>query len=209
MLPKKLKKGDCIGIVSPSSFIKDKKKIYIENAAKKFKKLGLKVVFSKNCFNKDKFKISSDSAENRAKDINEMFSDKSIHAIYCSQGGETANQLLNLINFENIKKNPKIFLGMSDVDVLSYAIYSKTGLVTFNASDPKIGNGAYLDFNYSWESFIFRLFDKSRIIPRLRGRKCVRSGIAEGKIMGCNLISLTKLGGTEFFPDFKNKILFL
>lgn len=209
MLPKKLKKGDTIGILSPSSFVKDEKKIYIENAAKKFIEIGLNVVFSKNCFNKDKYKVSSGSPIDRAQDINDMFEDPSIDAIYCTQGGETANQVLRLIDFNIIKNNPKIFLGMSDVDVLSYSIYEKTGLVVFNASDPKIGNGGYLDIEYSWDSFNSRLFEKSKIISELPDRKCIRAGKSEGTIIGCNLISLTKLGGTKFFPNFQDKILFL
>tara|TARA_Y100000310_G_scaffold341904_2_gene442806 strand:- start:384 stop:1328 length:945 start_codon:yes stop_codon:yes gene_type:complete len=209
MLAKKLTKGDTIGIISPSSPIQDYEKEYIKNASNWFEQIGLKVVYSKNFHCVDKYGVSAGEPNERADDLNEMFSNKEIKAIFCAQGGETANQILKLIDFDNIKRNPKLFMGMSDVDVLHLAINKKTGLVVFNTPDPKKGRDFDFDFSYTMDSFKERLFDKSKDIPTLSERTCIREGIAEGKIMGCNLISMTKLGGTEFFPDFTDSILFL
>jgi len=209
MIANNLKKGDVIGIISPSSYIKGKTRLLIEKAVEKFKEMGLTTVFSKNCFGKDKYGVSSGSPKERAEDFNEMFSNTKIKAIYCSQGGETTNEILKYLDFEIISQNPKIFLGMSDVDIIHYAINKKTGLIVFNATDPKIEGENYLGFDYSLKCFKERLFDKSFEVKNSSDRKCVRKGVAEGKIIGCNLISLTKLSGTEFFPCFEETILFL
>ena len=209
MLPKRLKPGDTIGFLAPSNNVSNKEKVLILNASKKLERFGLKVIFSKNFFKKDKFCVSAGEPEERATDLNEMFSDQKISAIYCVQGGETSNQMLRFIDFENIKKNPKIIMGMSDVDVLLLAINKKTGLITFNAPDSKVGRGYDLDHNYSWDLFVKRLFNLSKKIPAFSVRRCIKRGDTEGKIIGCNLISITKLAGTEFFPEFKDAILFI
>jgi len=138
-----------------------------------------------------------------------MFSNPEIKAIYCAHGGDTANQILSLINYELIKNNPKIFLGMSDIDVLHLAINTKTDLVVFHGSDPKSGRGFDLDIDYTWQNFQNRLINKSKEIPASSERICVREGVVEGKIIGCNLSSILKLAGTPYFPNFENSILFL
>lgn len=209
MLPNRLKKGDTIGIVSPSKPILEKKKICVNNAIKYLETLGLNVISAKNAFSKDKYGVSGGTAKERADDINKMFFDKNINAIWCIQGGETANEILDLIDYNLIKKNPKIFLGKSDIDLLHLAINKKTGLTTFHSPDIKLGIGD-MDFEYSKKWFIKRLL-KGEIgeIERFTDWKTVRQGNAEGKIVGCNLSSILKLAGTEYFPDFKNAILFL
>jgi len=209
MIAKRLKKGDTIGIIAPSNPITEDGKFLLDNAIKKFENFGLKAVFSKNYLNLDKYGVSAGEPEERADDLNKMFSNPKIKAIYCAHGGDTANQILGLIDYNNIKQNPKIFLGMSDIDVLHLAINTKTGLVVFNGSNPKSGENTDLDFEYAWDNFVERLFNVSKKIPASSERKCVRAGIAEGKLLGCNLTSITKLAGTEYFPDFTDSILFL
>jgi muramoyltetrapeptide carboxypeptidase len=209
MLAKSLQKGDTIGIVAPSNPITQDRRYLLDNAIKKFENLGFKVVCSKNCFNIDKYGVSAGEPQERADDFNEMFSNPEIKAIYCAHGGDTANQILPLIDFETIKKNPKIFLGMSDIDVLHLAINTKTKLVVFHGSDPKSGSSLDLDIDYTWKNFQNRLINKSKEISASSERICVREGTAEGKIIGCNLSSILKLAGTPFFPNFENSILFL
>ncbi len=209
MLANSLKKGDTIGVISPSNPVQGEKKQFIDNGIKKLESLGFNFVFSKHCFGIDKYGISSGSPQERANDLNEMFSNPNIKAIFCTVGGHTAIQILSLIDYETIKKNPKIFLGMSDIDVLHLAINSKTGLTVFHGSDPKSGRKLDLDIDYTWENFQNRMLQKSKNISESEERICVRKGIAEGKILGCNLSSIIKLAGTSYFPDFTDSILFL
>ncbi len=210
MLPNRLKKGDTIGIITPSKPILKNQKMIINNAIKYLKTIGLNTVFSKNAFLKDKYGVSGGTAKERANDINNLFSDKKINAIWCVQGGETANEILDLIDYELIKKNPKIFLGKSDIDLLHLAINKKTGLIVFHSPDIKIGKKLDMDFKYSKKWFIKRMFNgKIDKIEKSTDWKIIRNGSAEGKIVGCNLSSILKLAGTEYFPNFKNTILFL
>jgi len=209
MLANSLKKGDTIGVISPSNSIIGDRKQFIDNGIKKLEGLGFNFIFSKHCLGVEKYGISSGSPEERADDINEMFANPEIKAIFCTVGGHTAIQLLSLIDYEIIKKNPKVFLGMSDIDLLHLAINTKTNLTVFHGADPKSGRGLDLDFEYTWENFQNRLMNKSKEIPASSERLCVREGTAEGKILGCNLSSIIKLAGTPYFPDFTNSILFL
>jgi len=209
MIPNRLKKGDAIGIVAPSKSLSEVHKDYLDNFKKYIEKeLELKVVFGKNIFKKDKSGTAG-TPKQRAEDINNMFNNKDIDAIWGYQGGETAIQTLSLLDFDAIKENPKLFLGMSDIDVLLLVINKMTGLITFNTPDSKMGRDLDLDFDYSRKSFVERLFEGSKEIKPNSEWKCVRKGKATGKLIGCNITSILKLNRTKYFPDFDNSILFL
>ena len=211
ILPNKLQKGDTIAIVTPSKQIMEQHREYINNAMEYLETLGLEVIFAENAFVVDKYGVSGGTPGQRADDINKMFADKSIQAIWCVHGGDTANQVLDLLDYDLIKKNSKIFLGKSDIDLLHMAITKMTGLVTFHAPDIKIGRNKDMDFAYSKKWFKKRLMDGEigEIEHSDMEWKNVRGGFAEGKIMGCNLSSILKSAGTKYFPDFQDTILFL
>ncbi len=206
MLAKKLKEGDTIGVCAPSKGLSENHKRYLQNLKNHL--LDFKLVFSENLFKKDYFNISA-SPEEKILDINSLVSDKSVKLVWFFQGGDNSIQTLEGIDFEAIKKNPKIFLGKSDVDVLLLAINKMTGLVTFHGCDAKIGEGREFDFEYTQEWFRRRLMKGEKDISSTKKRICLREGTAEGKIVGCNLSSMMKLAGTKYFPDFENSILFI
>ncbi len=209
MLANSLKKWDTIGVISPWNTVQGKTKLLINNGIKKLESLGFNFIFSKHCFGIDKYGISSGTPQERAEDLNEMFSDSRIKAIFCTVGGHITIQLLSLIDYNTIKKNPKIFLGMSGIDILHLAINSQTELTTFHGSDPKSWRNLELDIDYTWTNFQDRMITKCKDIPAFEERICVREGIAEGRILGCNLSSIVKLAGTKYFPDFTDSIFFL
>ncbi|MEA2007475.1 MAG: S66 peptidase family protein [Patescibacteria group bacterium] len=230
--PSRLQKGDRVGIVSPSSTIEPFPR-RTDRGVKNLENIGLEVVFSSSA--KKSFGHNAGTPQERANDINLMFSDESIKAIVCSTGGLNANAILPLLDYEIIKKNPKIFCGYSDITVLNNAITHKTGLVTFNGptllptfgeyggvneytleyfkkalfSEVPIGiitsAAEYSDENLWWEKEDTRPSDMKEAEPM----KPVLSGFAEGVLMGGNLNSLCFLGGTEYMPDFSDSILFL
>ncbi len=209
MLAKSLKKGDTIGIIFPSSRCSDERSELWFKGIKKLEDYGFKVKLCNNYKKTDKFNVSGGSPIERANDLNNMFADSEIDAIFCAHGGNTANEILDYIDYESIKQNPKMFQGMSNIDVLHLAINKLTGLVTFSGSDPKCGRGLDLDLEYSWNAFVDRLIDKSKVIKASDERKCLKSGIAKGKLLGANLNAIQNLLGTKYFPDFNNSILFL
>jgi muramoyltetrapeptide carboxypeptidase len=227
MIPEKLKIGDKIMVVAPSRSLSLLSKKNKEIAEKRFNELGLKVSFSKNILEKDDF-ISS-SIKSRVDDLHQAFSDKKVKAIFTVIGGYNANQLLRYLDFDLIRRNPKIFCGYSDITVLQNAIYAKTGLVTY--SGPHFSTlGMKKGIDYSLEYIKRCLFDKRKfkVEPSKRwsddlwyldqeNRKFIKNkgflpinyGNAEGTIIGGNLCTLNLLQGTEFMPSLKGAVLFL
>ena len=162
--PNKLKPGDEIRIIAPShslSIISDEIR---KEAIKKFNGLGLKVSFGKHVEESDIF--SSSSIASRIEDLHNAFSDKNVKGIFTVIGGFNSNQLLDYIDWDIIKNNPKIFCGYSDITILSNAIFEKTGLVTF--SGPHFSSfGEKLYFEYSLDYFKKCLIsdDSFKIVP--------------------------------------------
>ncbi len=207
LTPKALKKGDTIGIVSPSGAISKATKNQLNSGIKFLQKLGFKTVLGKNALKV--YNSSAGTGQERADDINEMFSSNSIGAIMCTQGGETANSCLPFVNWNIIKKNPKIFLGISDITALLNSMYSKSKLVTFHGNDVMWGFGRKPS-KYDTNEFIERVVNKKiGLVNKNSTWKAIRSGSAKGTFLGGNLTCLMKLIGTEYFPDLTNSILFL
>jgi len=208
LLADRLRAGATIGIIAPSKHVGEERSgrliAFEEYAARS----GWNVVRSPNLFKVDPYGISAGTPEERAFDINSMFLDDRIDAVWCFQGGDTVNQTLDLIDYDAIKAHPKILIGLSDIDVLLLAVYSRTGLVTFNGCDPKIWEGQAMDIPYNQRWFQKRFFDRSSEIEQTNARICLRPGVAQGRLIGCNIASIMKLLGTEFEPDFSGAVLF-
>ena len=111
MLAKQLQKGDTIGIIAPSKPFNQDKKFELDNFIDYMEDQGIKVKISENFYACNKYNFSSGTPQERADDINSMFADKNIKAIWCLQGGEPANQTLDLIDFEIIKNIPNYLWG--------------------------------------------------------------------------------------------------
>ena len=207
LIPKALKKSDTIGIVSPSGAISKQTKRQLDSGIKFLQKLGFKTVIGKNALKADNF--SAGTGQERADDINDMFSDSSINAIMCTQGGETANSCLPFVNWNIIRKNPKIFTGISDITALLISMYSKSNLVTFHGNDVMWGFGRKPS-KYDANEFIERLISKKiGVLNKNSAWVTIRKSSAEGTLLGGNLTCFMKLIGTEYFPDLTNSILFL
>jgi muramoyltetrapeptide carboxypeptidase len=206
IIPERLKRGDTIGIVSPSAAI-SKNRLSVFNEGIEFLKgLGFKVKYGKNAFNIDDY--SAGTPEEKAEDINQMFADPEVKAIICSKGGDNANSCLPLLDYEMIQRNPKIFMGMSDITVLLLSIYQKCNLITFHGSDV-MGLSGTLD-KYEVDEIVSRVIEgKIGIVNKNSEWKSIRGGQAEGILIGGNLRCMLKLAGTDYIPDFSNSILFL
>lgn len=200
--PKKLKTGDKISIIAPSGNVNKEK---ILAGKKYFEELGYKVELGENIFNSEKYLSASD--ELRTKDIHSAFSDTETKAIICARGGYGALRLVNTIDYNVIKNNPKIFCGYSDATVLNIMFLKKAGLITF--SGPMIESDfSAIEINkFTKDEFFNTLTSIQKEIsannPKIFGNNLK----AEGIILGGNLTTLTSLCGLDFFPD-KNIILF-
>lgn len=208
MLAQKLKKGDTIGVIAPDKALKSTDKVYLEKATKFFESLGLKVKYGKYLYSDDEY--CAGTPLQRATDLNNMFSDKEVKAIFTVKGGEMANGILPYIDFENIKNNPKIFLGFSDNTVLLLAINKMTDLITFHCQD-YIWFGKDEVTDYDKNEIVDKLFNANKTILPFEKREFYnfKDEVIEGKIYGTNIKGLLKLAGTPYMPQLKESILFL
>jgi muramoyltetrapeptide carboxypeptidase len=207
VLPPRLKIGDTIGIVSPSTPVTETVEMQFQFGIRYLESLGFRVIEGHHI--RSATWGYAASPQEKAADINMMFADDAITAIFCSQGGETANACLPYLDWEKIRCHPKIFMGISDISVLLNAINQKTGLITFHGNDVVWGWGR-TPTEYDRAGLMQRLVNGNAGIVAPNGpRQTVRAGCAEGTLIGGNLRCLLKLTGTDYFPEFTNAIYFL
>ena len=145
-----------------------------------------------------------------------MFADPEVRAIVCVRGGSGAARLLPLLDYDAIRRNPKVLLGYSDITALHCALQAKTGLVTFHG---QIGSGSWNAFNADQFRRVFferELMDYrnkveagDELVPRRNRTITIRGGKVSGELVGGNLTVLAALAGSPYLPDFRGKILFL
>lgn len=201
--PKKLKKGDTIAFIGISGKIKEYERL--EKAKIYFEKEGYKVIISPSNKSSHRY-MSGASDENCINTINEYFLNDDINAVICSRGGYGSLRLLNGINWNIIKKHPKIFAGYSDITALLNMIFKKTGLITFHSAMP---NGDFSsDIQEYTKNSFFNTLSGNTFEYKSENNICYLKGQAKGRLIGGNLATLTSLCGLNFFPD-EDLILFL
>lgn len=206
IIPKKLKKGDIIGIVAPSNPITGENIEEIRKAKEIVEKDGFKVKFSKNLFSNTNG--YSSTAKEKAEDINRMFADKEVKMIWCAKGGENSNTTFEYLDYDLIGKNSKIICGYSDITSLTNIITQKTGLVTFNGTNFK--TIATDETSYSYEEAIKRFVDGSLEVGKENEKyQTIIPGVAEGNLIGGNLSLIRGLVAGKYKIDFMDKILFI
>lgn len=126
--PRRLRKGDTVGVVSPSSGPWKRSEFW--RGIEVLESWGFAVKVGPHAYDNRYWLAGRD--EDRAADLMWAFEDAGVDAVFCSQGGIGAARLLRLLDFEVIRQNPKIFLGYSDITALHLAIWAETGLVTFH-----------------------------------------------------------------------------
>jgi len=225
--PEKLKAGDEVRIIAPSRSMSIISKEIREIANKRFAEMGLKLSFGKHIEESDDF-VSS-SIQSRVEDIYDAFSDKNVKAVFAVVGGFNCNQLLRYLDWNSIRKNPKIFCGYSDITALNNAIFAKTGLVSYSGpAYSTFGQELYFDYTLdyfkkcllsdepfeikaseSWSDDAWYKKQKDRNLIKNDGFLIINEGRASGTLLGANLFTFNLLQGTEYFPDLKNSVLFL
>jgi muramoyltetrapeptide carboxypeptidase len=204
--PPALKKGDVIGIVSPASSPDDFTRI--EQGVKYLESLGYRVKLGKHIFKRYGYLSSTD--DERADDLNEMFADEKVKAIICVRGGYGTPRLLDKVDYNLIKKKPKIFVGYSDITALQLAIFKKTGLVTF--SGPMLAVDIYSNFDGFAEDFFWRILTSRERKIEIKNPDGVelntlKSGKATGTLLGGNLSLIASIMGTKYQPSFNGSVL--
>lgn len=146
----------------------------------------------------------------RIQDLNAMFLDPEVRAVFSVRGGYGTPRILHLLDYRAIRENPKILVGYSDITALQLAIFQRTGMVTF--SGPMVAVEMAKGIDPFTESHFWRMLteDSSGLKLEAQGPGAsVKSGRAEGRLLGGCLSLIGSLVGSAYLPDFKDAILFV
>lgn len=204
IVPNSLCEGDTIGIVAPAGPLR----VCLHEIKSSIEMHGYKVKIGRSCYLNYKGYLAGKD-EDRAKDINDMFLDSEVNAIMCLRGGFGATRILDMINYDIVKRNPKIFIGFSDITALHIAFNQKCDLLTYHgimaASSPR-----WDEFTYNSLINALNFNDKLSIKnPIGESIYTIKSGYCEGILVGGNLSLIVSTLGTKYEINTKNKILFI
>lgn len=198
-----LVKGDSVGIICCSDGRKAEDKLRIERLEEVLRtEFGLRVIFAQTIFQSEATPYSG-SAKERAAELMKLYQNAEVKVIFDISGGDAANQVLPYLDFDIIRTARKPFVGYSDLTVILNAIYAKTGQSGFNYQLLHlVGKDSELQ-----QSQFRRTFFENRVL--INGEQLNDFEWRAGEVIGGNIRCFLKLAGTEFMPDFTNKIILL
>ena len=209
--PKALRAGDTVGLITPSTFVSDPDRL--ELARRTVEYFGLKPKFGRNVRKREGY--LGGSIEERVEDLHAMFRDPGVQGIFAIRGGYGSEQLLDHLDYALIRRNPKIFLGFSDITALHLAINKLSGLVTFHGP---VALSGFSDYTQEW--FRKALFsteplgvvanppEKNALRPA-HTLRTVRPGRGTGPLIGGNLTLVSTTMGTPYEIETRGRIVFL
>jgi muramoyltetrapeptide carboxypeptidase len=211
--PRRLAPGDTVALVAPASATF--RAVELEIARESLTALGLQVRIGRHLLDRHGYLAGQD--KDRARDINECFADGSVRAVLPIRGGWGSSRVLPYLDFDIIRRNPKIVLGYSDITALLLAIHAKTGLVTFHGPN---GMGRWDEYSVDYfkrllmhgEAVTFdnpRAVSDRNVLTQTEHRvETITPGRARGRLLGGNLTVLTTIVGSEYLPSWDNAIFF-
>lgn len=209
--PGKLRRGSRLGLVAISSPVTEQRK---ELCIEAVKKMGYEVKLAEN-LTEIYGGYAAGDAKKRGRQINRMFEDKDVDGILCIRGGYGASSVIEHVDLETVRKNPKAFIGFSDVTVFHLLFNQKCGLITFHG--PMASSNMIENFESETEEALMRAVacegtyrfvnpGEFQIKVMKHGKNDGRTG---GIITGGNLSLLSSSMGTVYEMDSKNKIIFI
>ncbi len=211
--PPALKPGDTIGIAAPASNVYELEDIRMGREL--IESLGFKTVIGRHAA--DQYGYLAGKDEDRAKDLNEMFERDDVNGIICLRGGWGTMRMLPMLDYEMIRKHPKVLMGYSDITSLLIAVYKHAGIATFH--------GPVVLSTYS--PYTMEYFTKAVMTPKPVGpvvvpplpsgervetaNRIIRfgKGRGTGTLVGGNLSLVVSTLGTPFEVDLRGRVLFL
>ncbi|MBV6646983.1 MAG: LD-carboxypeptidase [Cyclobacteriaceae bacterium] len=197
--PSALPKKPTVGLVAPASALS---RSAFERALQNMEELGFEIKYSDNLRTRSGFLSGTD--QQRLQDLHDYFADSDIDGIICARGGYGTGRLLEGLDYQLIKNNPKPLIGYSDITALLLGIYSQTGIVGFHGP---VGASDMNDFTVDYLQDIVVKGRKVKI--EAEKAETISGGIGEGRLIGGNLSLLVSLVGTPHDPDYKDHILFI
>ncbi|TRZ69044.1 MAG: LD-carboxypeptidase [Rhodocyclaceae bacterium] len=211
--PPRLRPGDTVGLITPSGHVDQDK---IDTCVGNLKSLDFKVRLGRNIRAlRGNF---AGTTQQRLEDFHAMFADPEVRGIWAAHGGSGAISMLASLDYELIRRNPKVFVGYSDITALHLAILRRAGLVTFHGP---VASSTFSEYSVSHLRAVLMLPQPEFAISmaaenRLKALdsphfslRTLRSGMAEGTLVGGNLSLLSALVGTPYAADFNRAIVFL
>jgi len=199
--PPILRPGDTIGIAAPASpFDREA----FEKGVGTLESLGFNVRIPEEIFKREGYHAGSDAE--RAELLMELFGDDTVQAILCARGGFGSMKLLPLLDFETIKRHPKIFVGYSDITTLLLAIHQQCNMVTFHG--PMVTSLADGSENTT-AALTNAVSSLNPLVVTPSEPVIICPGKAAGVVTGGNLTTLIHLLGTPYEPDLEGRLLFL
>jgi muramoyltetrapeptide carboxypeptidase len=211
--PKRLKAGDTVTLVAPANATFNT--VDLQIARESLEGLGFKVTIGAHLLDRHGYLAGDDKA--RADDINKAFADSSVAAVHAIRGGWGSARLLPYLDFDTIRRNPKVLIGYSDITALLLAVQGKTGLVTFHGP---IGLGRWDSYSVDYyRRVLFNgervtytnkqgLSDRNALVQTEFRALTITRGKARGRLVGGNLTVMTTILGSPYLPDWENTILF-
>ena len=211
--PAMLKQGDLVALIAPSGVVDDTR---LQKSVKNLESFGFKVKVSDNI--RAARGGYAGTVAQRLADLHGMFLDKDVKAIWAAHGGSGGSALLPHIQYDVIRRNPKILVGYSDITALHLAIYRRAGMVTFHGpvaestpTDYAVTQMQAVLMSPRPETEINMSVENDRRAatqPEFRLRT-FRHGVAEGRLIGGNLSLVCALIGTPFAAEIENHLVFL
>lgn len=201
-----LRPGDTVGIVAPAGIISPES---VEEGVAWLKARGFRTVLGEHLFGRHGYFSGTD--EERAADYNAAFANPEIKAVLCARGGYGCMRILDRIDWDLVRDQPKLFCGYSDITVLHAALQRRTGMITFHGPMP----AAMGEISYNGP-LLQQAMELTMPLGEIPWPKPVegaptpvvlRGGVAEGRLVGGNLTLLCALMGTPWEPDFTGRIL--
>jgi len=207
--PKPLLKGDTIGIVAPSFFIE--KETEFKLGVSNLEAMGFKIKYGKHVFTK--YRNTTGLSKDRAEDIMSMFTDTEVKGIIASDGGCTAIEVLDKLDYKVISQNPKVFSGFSDIAHLNLAFLANSKLSTLYGLDIINGFGVEKSseaYNYNVDFFtkLTTSTEPIGVLPKFSQWESWRDGIASGHLVGGWIDAVANMTHVSALSEFDDIILF-
>ncbi len=209
--PKALREGDAVGLITPATYVPNPDAL--ATAERTLRHFGLRMKMARNAGRR--MGDYQRSIEERLDDLHEMFRDREVSAIFCIRGGYGSMHLLDRIDYDLIRRNPKIFLGYSDITAMHLAIKKRSRMVTFHGPMMLASFTGYTEQHFRRALFeakplgvLTNPADDNQLRPR-HPLRTIRRGRATGELTGGNLTLICNTLGTPFEIETRGRILFL
>lgn len=200
--PPAVTSGAGVGVIAPASPVRAE---FVKRGVAELERLGFRVKLGRHLYEKARY--TAGRVEDRRSDLLELWDDPDVSALFCARGGYGAMELLDGLEAERFREDPKVFLGSSDATALLGFMASRAGIVTFHGPmlAQQIARGSY-----DAEGLLATIgSERSPGLLSAPGVEWLHEGEAEGVLLGGCLSLIASLVGTGYLPSFAESILFL